>query len=142
MLCQFHTIKHSKAVLGCRCQWLAGGVQLVTIVTNADLELDWLAWLLEHARTMEHSAERVLPPPLVFLYTIINGHDVTVLEVVAQIFIPTLPFSLSVKSILSDQLKPPSQVQSTRQTLLSQCQGKVSLSNTSTFKIPNHVSKG
>lgn len=64
----FRTIKHSKAVLGGGRQGLAGGVQLVTIVTNADLELDWLARFLEHARTVEHSAQRVLPPPLVSLH--------------------------------------------------------------------------
>lgn len=62
-----HTIKHSKAVLGGGRQGLAGGVQLVTIVPNADLKLNWLTRLLEHARTVEHGAHRVLPPPLVFL---------------------------------------------------------------------------
>lgn len=61
------TVKHSKAVLGGGRQRLAGGVQLVSIVANADLKLDWLTRLLEHARTVEHSAQRVLPPPLIFL---------------------------------------------------------------------------
>lgn len=65
----FHTIKHSKAVLSGGRQGFAGGVQLVTIVTNADLKLDWLTRLLEHAGTVKHSAQGVLPPPLVFLYS-------------------------------------------------------------------------
>lgn len=89
----FHTIKHSKAVLGGGRQGLAGGVQLVTIVTNADLELDWLTRLLEHARTVKHSAQTVLPPPLVFLHSV--KKDVVVLEVRVVLF-----FSFSIKSIL------------------------------------------
>lgn len=63
----FHTIKYSKTVLGGGCQGLACGVQLVTIVADADLKLNWLTRLLQHACTVEHSAHRVLPPPLVFL---------------------------------------------------------------------------
>lgn len=61
------TIKDSKAVLSGGRQRLAGGVQLVAIVPNADLELDGFTWLLEHAGTVKHGAQRVLPPPLVFL---------------------------------------------------------------------------
>lgn len=61
------TIKDSKAVLSGGRQRLAGGVQLVAIVPNADLELDGFTWLLEHARAVKHGAQRVLPPPLVFL---------------------------------------------------------------------------
>lgn len=61
------TIKHSEAVLGGGRQGFAGRIQLVTIVTDANLKLDWLAWLLKHARTVEHSTQRELPPTLVFL---------------------------------------------------------------------------
>lgn len=62
------TIKDGKAVLSGRRQRLAGGVQLVAVVANADLELDGLTWLLEHARAMKHGAQGVFPPPLVFLH--------------------------------------------------------------------------
>lgn len=75
-LSSFHTIKHSKAVLGGGRQGLAGGVQLVAIVTNADFKLNRLARLLEHACTVEYSAQRVLPPPLVFLHAIERGYDI------------------------------------------------------------------
>ena len=63
----FLTVKHSTAVLGCGCQWHAGGVQLIAVVANADLELDWLTGLLEHAGAVEHSTQRELPSPLVLL---------------------------------------------------------------------------
>lgn len=63
----FLTVKYSTAVLGCGCQRHAGGVQLVAVVTDADLELDWLTGLLEHAGAVEHSTQRELPPPLVLL---------------------------------------------------------------------------
>lgn len=63
----FHTIKHSKAVLSGGGQGRAGGVQFIAIVTNANLKLDGLTWLLEHARTMEHSTQRVLSSSLVLL---------------------------------------------------------------------------
>lgn len=63
----FCTIKHGKAVLGCGGQRFAGGVQLVTIVPNADFKLDGLTRLLEHAGAVENGAQREFPPPLVFL---------------------------------------------------------------------------
>lgn len=66
-LTKFHTIKNSKAVLSCGGQGLAGGVQFVAIVTNANLKLDGLTRLLEHACTVEHSTKRVLPSSLVLL---------------------------------------------------------------------------
>lgn len=80
----FHTVKHSKAVLSGGRQGLAGGVQLVTIVTDADLELDWLAGLLQHARTVENGAQRELPSPLVFLHS--RKKYVPLLEVRARLF--------------------------------------------------------
>ena len=61
------TIKHSTAVLGSGGQWFTGGVQFVAIVADADLKLDWFARLLEHAGTVEHGTQTVLPPTLVFL---------------------------------------------------------------------------
>lgn len=64
------TIKDGKAVLGGGRQRLAGRVQLVAVVPDADLELDGLTWLLEHARTVKYCAQGVLSPPLVFLHKI------------------------------------------------------------------------
>lgn len=64
------TIKDGKAVLSGGRQRLASRVQLVAVVPNADLELDGLTWLLKHARTVKHCAQRVLSPPLVFLHKI------------------------------------------------------------------------
>lgn len=61
------TVKHSTAILGCGGQWLAGGVQFVAIVTDADLKLDWLSWVLYHGGTVEDCTQTELPPPLVFL---------------------------------------------------------------------------
>lgn len=61
------TIKHSTAILGCGGQGLAGGVQLVAIVTDADLKLDWLSWVLYHGCTVEDCAQTEFPPPLILL---------------------------------------------------------------------------
>lgn len=61
------TIKYSTAILGCGGQWLAGGVQFVAIVTDADLKLDWLSWVLYHGGTVEDCTQTELPPPLVLL---------------------------------------------------------------------------
>ena len=61
------TVKHSIAVLGGGWRGFAGRVQLVTVVADADLKLDRFSWLLEHARTVEHGAQRVLPLSLVLL---------------------------------------------------------------------------
>lgn len=62
------TIKYSTAVLGSRGQWFAGGVQFVSIVTNADLKLDWFSGFLNHGGTMEYCTKTVFSPPLVLLY--------------------------------------------------------------------------
>lgn len=67
ILADIRTIKNSKAVLSGGRQGLAGRVQLVAIVPNADLKLDRFTWLLEHTRTVKHSAQRVLSPSLVSL---------------------------------------------------------------------------
>lgn len=73
VLQKFRTIKHSKAVLGGGCQRLAGGIQFVAIIANADLKLDWLTELLQHACAVENGAQGILPPPLVFLHPIKEG---------------------------------------------------------------------
>lgn len=62
------TVKNGKAVLSGRRQRLAGRVQLVAVVPNADLELDGLTRLLEHASAVKYGTQRVLSPPLVFLH--------------------------------------------------------------------------
>lgn len=63
----FLTIKHCTAVLSGGGQWLAGGIQLVAVVTDADLELHGLSWILDHGGAVEDGAQAELPPPLVFL---------------------------------------------------------------------------
>ena len=61
------TVKHCTAVLGGGGERLAGVVQFVSIVTDADLKLDWLARIVDHAGIVEDRTEAVLPPSLVFL---------------------------------------------------------------------------
>lgn len=61
------TVKHCTAVLSGGGQRLAGGVQLVAVVTDADLELHGLSWILDHGGAVEDGAEAELPPPLVLL---------------------------------------------------------------------------
>lgn len=61
------TIKDRPAVLGGGGQRQAGGVELVAIVPNADLELDGVIDVLQHGGRVEGSKERVLAPPEVLL---------------------------------------------------------------------------
>lgn len=61
------TIKHSTAILSRGGQWFAGGVQFVTVVTNADFKLDWFSRFLYHGGAVEDCTQTVLPPPLVLL---------------------------------------------------------------------------
>lgn len=61
------TIKDRPAVLGGGGQRQAGGVGLVAIVPNADLELDGVIGVLQHGGRVEGSKERVLAPPEVLL---------------------------------------------------------------------------
>lgn len=61
------TIKYSTAILSGGGQWLAGGVQFVTVVTNADFKLDWFSRFLYHGGAVEDCTQTVLPPPLVLL---------------------------------------------------------------------------
>ncbi len=61
------TVKHCTAILSGGGQWFASGVQLVAIVTNADLKLDWLSRFLYHGGCVENCTKTVLPPPLVLL---------------------------------------------------------------------------
>lgn len=61
------TIKYSAAILSGGGQRFAGGVQFVTVVTDADLKLDWLSWFLYHGGAVEDCTQTVLPPPLVLL---------------------------------------------------------------------------
>lgn len=61
------TVEHSAAVLGGGGQGFAGGVELVAVVADADLELDGLPRVLQHGGRMEHGGQAELPPALVFL---------------------------------------------------------------------------
>lgn len=61
------TIEHSAAVLSGGGQRLAGGVQLVAVVADAELELHRLPWVLDHGGAVEYGAQAELPPPLVLL---------------------------------------------------------------------------
>lgn len=47
------TVKHSTAILSGGGQRLAGVVQFVAVVTDADLKLDWFAGVLNHGGTVE-----------------------------------------------------------------------------------------
>lgn len=62
------TIKDCPAVLGGRGQWQAGGVEFVSIVPNADLELDGIIHILQHCGRVEGSKEGVFAPPEVLLW--------------------------------------------------------------------------
>lgn len=61
------TIKDCPAVLGGRGQRQAGGVEFVSIIPNADLELDGIIHILQHCGRVEGSKEGVFAPPEVFL---------------------------------------------------------------------------
>lgn len=61
------TVKHCTAVLSGGGQRLASGVQLVAVVTDADLKLHRLSWILDHGGAVEDGAQAELPPPLVLL---------------------------------------------------------------------------
>lgn len=63
----FFTIKHSTAILSGGSQRFAGRVQLVAIVPNAELKLDWFSGFLNHGCAVEDCTKTVLPPPLVLL---------------------------------------------------------------------------
>lgn len=63
------TIKYSTAVLSGGGQGFACRIHLVAIVADANLELDRFTGFLQHARTVEHCTEGVLPLSLVLLYT-------------------------------------------------------------------------
>lgn len=47
------TVKHSTAILSGGGQRLAGVVQFVAVVTDADLKLDWFTGVLNHGGTVE-----------------------------------------------------------------------------------------
>lgn len=61
------TIKDCPAVLGGRGQRQAGGVEFVSIVPNADLELDGVIHILQHCGRVEGSKEGIFAPPEVLL---------------------------------------------------------------------------
>lgn len=61
------TIEDRPAVLGGGGQRQAGGVELVAIVSDADLELDSIINILQHGGRVEGGKERVLAPPEVLL---------------------------------------------------------------------------
>lgn len=63
------TIKDRPAVLGGGGQRQAGGIELVAVVPDADLELEGVVDVLQHGGRVEGREEGVLAPPEVLLET-------------------------------------------------------------------------